>query len=371
MSNPPILRQTGFTALLLLLGTTGGLVAGHAGAPMPFMLGALAVTALISGFAGQFFPRGYVFPQRFRLLFIGIIGVAIGARVNPELLRPGPGIALSFGAVTLFVVLAQLANNAIFRKVGGLDRPTAWFSGSPGGLLEAVTMGEAAGADIRMLTLLQFLRIILVVSLVPIAFSIREGVPVGSAAGLSMGQGVASPAGIALVLVLAVLGSALALRLRLPAGQLTGPLILAAAFGWSGVADIVIPGWMMAAAQVVVGVSLGARFHGVRAGLLMRAAGLSLMSVSTMLALGVGLAEAVHLATGLKLDTLIISYAPGGVTEMGLVAISLSADPALVALHHLYRITLTVVFLALGKRLGVLPGTALPQKPEPAPDGND
>ncbi len=365
--------RVGFTAFLLAVGVAGGWGASRVGTPMPHMLGALFVTALGAGMAGHLYPRGYAFPQTFRLLFIGIIGVAIGARVRPGMVHSGAALLTSLAAVSLFVVLAQLVNYVLFRRVGRLDPATAWFSGSPGGLLEAVSMGEAAGADIRMLTLLQFLRIILVVSLLPIAFSIREGAPVGSAAGLSMGQGAPSAPDLALdlalVLGLAVVGVFLGRRLHLPAGQLTGPLILAALVSWFGLADLLIPGWMMAAAQVVVGVSLGARFHGARAGLLMRAMGLSALSVSAMLAIGVALAVLVHLATGLSLDMLILSYAPGGMTEMGLVAISLAADPALVAAHHLYRVSLTVVFLSLARRIGFLPGS--PQQPEPAPDGQD
>ncbi len=113
--------------------------------------------------------------------------------------------------------------------------------------------------------------------------------------------------------------------------------------------------WLMAMAQLVVGVALGTRFHGVGGRMIGKAVRLSLVSVASMLAIGAALALAVHALVGLPLDALIISYAPGGMTEMGLVAISLEASPAMVALHHLYRITITVVFLSMARRLGVIP----------------
>lgn len=354
MRRPSALKLPLFTASLLVVGLVGGLGARALGMPMPFMLGALAASALTAGFGGHLYPRDYMFPVRLRLLFIGIIGVAIGARVDAGFLAQGWEFGLSLVAVSLFVVLAQGMNYAIFRTLGKLDAPTAWFAGSPGGLIEAVTMGEAAGGDIRLLTLLQFLRIILVVSVLPFALSIWHGGPVGSAAGLGGAHAGTDPAGLALVLALAVIGSFAGLRARLPAGQLTGPLILAALVSLSGWAVLGYPGWLMAAAQVVVGVSLGARFQGVGRRLLLKALGLSLTSVSMMLVLGLGLAWIIHLATGLPFVVLIISYAPGGVTEMGLVAISLNANPTLVAMHHLYRITLTVLFLSLARKLGVL-----------------
>ncbi len=339
---------------MLAAGLAGGVLARALGTPMPFMLGALAVSALSAGLGGHLYPRDYLFPARLRLLFIGIIGVAIGARVNAGVLTQGWAFGASLIAVSLFVVLAQGLNFAIFRRLGRLDAATAWFAGSPGGLIEAVTMGEAAGGDVRLLTLLQFMRIILVVTVLPFALSIWHGGPVGSAAGLGGGAAPGDPAGLALVIALAIAGSFIGMRMRLPAGQLTGPLILAALLRLSGWADLGYPGWLMAAAQVVVGVSLGVRFHGVGRRLLLKALGLSLSSVTAMLLLGAGLAWGVHLATGLPFVVLLISYAPGGVTEMGLVAISLNATPTLVAMHHLYRITLTVLLLSLARRLGVL-----------------
>ena len=54
--------------------------------------------------------------------------------------------------------------------------------------------------------------------------------------------------------------------------------------------------------------------------------------------------------TGQPFDVLLISFAPGGVTEMSLVALSLQANPAFVTLHHIIRILITVAGLMLTAR---------------------
>ena len=51
--------------------------------------------------------------------------------------------------------------------------------------------------------------------------------------------------------------------------------------------------------------------------------------------------------TGEAVDVLLITLAPGGVTEMALVALSLHANPAFVTIHHIYRIVLTVLTLGV------------------------
>ena len=69
-----------------------------------------------------------------------------------------------------------------------------------------------------------------------------------------------------------------------------------------------------------------------------------------MLALGLICARILQPVTGLELDVLLISFAPGGVTEMALVALSLHANPAIVTMHHIFRIILTVVEMTLAAR---------------------
>ena len=44
-------------------------------------------------------------------------------------------------------------------------------------------------------------------------------------------------------------------------------------------------------------------------------------------------------------QVLFMVYSPGGVVEMGLIALSLEVSPVLVTLHHLLRITLTVMVM--------------------------
>jgi uncharacterized protein len=105
-------------------------------------------------------------------------------------------------------------------------------------------------------------------------------------------------------------------------------------------------------AQVVLGAGLGIRFTGMTGQMFLRGMGLSLVSVGAMMALGVALAAAVHRLSGLPTDMLAVSFAPGGVVEMSLIALSLAANPAIVTLHHLVRIMFTVGEMALVHKRG-------------------
>ena len=128
------------------------------------------------------------------------------------------------------------------------------------------------------------------------------------------------------------------------------PLIAAALVNISGLVSLSLPVWLVVAAQIVIGVSLGMRFLNMGAALIMRGIGLSALSVSAMLGLGMLCALSLGWVTGQPLDVLLICFSPGGVTEMSLIALSLAANPAYVTLHHIYRIFLTVILMGFGAK---------------------
>lgn len=340
------------TLALLALALVWGLAAQAMGAPLPFMLGPLVGAALIATAVPHHLPAGYRFPTVLRLVFIAIIGLMIGAQVTPALFAQAQGYALTLGAVTLFVGLAHAAGYAIYRRFGGYDRTTAFYASAPGGLYESIEMGTAAGADVTRLMMQQFLRVIVVVTVLPLGLSLWLGAAVGSAGGVTLARGDVAWSDLPLVVLAGMGGLALGHVLRLPAGQMTGPMALAALLSLTGWLSVELPQWLVNLAQMVLGTALGMRFTGLSRGLLARGAGLALMAVGAMLAIGVGLAVGLHAANGEAVDVLVISLAPGGVTEMALIALSLQANPAFVTLHHIYRIVLTVVVIGAAARRG-------------------
>lgn len=345
---PTLTRASILTTILVLAtGTLGGFLASLTIMPLPYMLGSLIASAALAAMFGARFPEGYVFPQKIRLIFLAVIGVMIGGQVTPDLAALVPAMLVSFAGLTVFVGLAHAGNYAIFRHIGGYDQPTAFYSGTPGGLMESIAMGEEAGANIAILTMQQFLRIILVISLLPIGLSFWLGAPVGSAGGMTLASAEIDLRLLPVVVAVGALGLGAGKWLRLPAGQLTGPLFVAAVVSLSGILPLDMPQWLINEAQIVIGASLGMRFGGLKGRAVLRGLGLGLVSVAFMLCLAVPLVLLVQQITGGAFDTLFISFAPGGVTEMALIALSLQANPAIVTAHHIYRIILTVIEMSV------------------------
>ncbi len=140
------------------------------------------------------------------------------------------------------------------------------------------------------------------------------------------------------------IGWPIAVALRFPAPVLLGPLLISAAIHIGGLTASQPPQEAILIAQIVLGASVGARFVGATWGYLARTVRSSLALTTILLALTFSMAWVFHLITGLEFEPLVLAFAPGGLAEMSLVALSLGEDPAFVAVHQILRILIILFF---------------------------
>lgn len=328
------------------LALAGGALARAAGLPLPWMLGALLATAIWAmalPVGSRWVPP---FPSGLRSICVGVIGVMVGGTFTPGLMGQAGDWWLTLLAMAAVSLAMQILGYAWLRGGMGYDRPTAWFSASPGGFVESIALGEAHGGDLRIVSTLQFLRIVIIVLGLPLAYSLWAGGPVGSAAGVRPGDGTPLDGREALLLAACLVIGQIAWKLlRIPAGAVVGPMLVSAAAHASGLIHGQVPQEVVAGAQWIMGASLGLRFAGLPRRDLVQAAG---AAVGQMALCAVALAVAVAALlpfTEVPAEVLILSFAPGGVVEMGLIALSIGANPVFVTVHHVFRIIVAVIAL--------------------------
>lgn len=339
-------------ALTYALGAAGGFAARALHLPLPMLLGSLLAVGGAAIFGARPFGHLPQAPQRIRMIFVPIIGVAIGAAARPEILEEAWRWIPSLLILAVFIPAVHWLGYRMIAATGRTDRLTAFYATAPGGLVETVQMGEEAGADIQMLAMLQFLRLILTIVIVPLAFTLMEGHAVGSAGGAAVpGHGL-GPLDILILLACAVVGAVVGLRLRLPAGHVLGPILLSGAVHVAGLTQSVPPGWLVAAAQVVIGTSLGVRFAGMPKRRILHALGLAVMNGTLTIGGAAVVAWLIAGWVGEPARAVFLAFAPGGLVEMGLIALSLNMSILYVTAHHLLRIILAVSFVRVfGGRL--------------------
>lgn len=344
----PTLKRT---AAGLGIGIIGGALFAWAGAPLAWMLGALiGVTA--ASLAGVH----VAIPPSLRKVMVAVLGVMLGSAFTPEV---ADHIAAWSGAALVllgFLVVTMVIAVVFFRFGVGMDRATAYFSGAPGGITEMALAGESHGADSRIITLMHATRILVIVAVIPFYFRVVGGVDVptlppdaASLLSTSVFDGV-------LLAGCALLGYWLARILRLPAAALMGPMVLSAGVHMAGWTAASPPFELLAAAQIVVGSALGARFAGVTLRRVWPYLLIGAISAVIMMALSWITATLFAERIGVDPMGLLLALVPGGLVEMGLIALSLGIDTAMVSTLHVLRIALIMfvaplVFILLDRHL--------------------
>ncbi len=339
-------------AATFALGGAGGLLARWAGLPLAMLLGSMVAITAASALGLRIGGRAPEVPQKWRFVLVPVIGTAIGASFPSDFATQVLTWWPSMLALLIFIPTAHALGYLIFARLGRLSPPTAYFAAMPGGFVESLDMGERAGADMTLLIMLQFLRLILCIVLIPIGFSLIEGHAVGSASGLAA-TGAHPPltaTDVAVLIAIAFAGWFIADRLNFPAAVLSGPLLLSGIAHAAGLTQAVPPGWAVLVTQWVMGTSLGVRLAGFTRGQAGLALRLSLVHVGAMLAMALGIGLLVAGPVGEPVSAVVLAFAPGGVTEMSLVALSLHLSAVYVTLHHLARIVLAVLVARLGQR---------------------
>lgn len=357
MPQPLLARLTAGISLPVIgvtyaLGGLFGLLALWAGLPLGMLLGSMLGIAAASRLGLRPWGQDLSVPQKWRFVFVPVVGVAIAAGFHADFFSQARHWWVTMAALAVFVPLVQFLGYQMFRRIGGLSAATAYFAAMPGGFIESLEMGEKSGADMPMLIMLQFLRLILCIVLIPIGFSVFEGHAVGSAAGLSLGTSALplTAQDVAILILLGASGWIVAHHLRFPAAVLSGPLLFSAvahAMGWT---DAVPPAWAILVTQWVMGTSLGVRLAGFVKGQAGMALRLAALNVAVMLAVALGVALALAEPVGEPVAAVLLAFAPGGVSEMSLVALSLHLSAVFVTMHHLARIVLAVLVARIGLR---------------------
>ena len=200
-------------------------------------------------------------------------------------------------------------------------------------------LGERFGARLDRVVLAQALRVVIVVLIVPFAFT---GLDLHGADAYRPAQSAVVSAGlIALLCIAAGAGGTLA-KLRIPNAWMLGPLGATVALTLGGVNLSAIPTWLSNAAQLLIGCSLGSGFD--RQSLRSSPRFIGMVCLSVVFAMLASALSAWSLAVlgSVPVATMVLATAPGGMAEMCVTAKVLQLGVPLVTAAHVARVIILV-----------------------------
>jgi membrane AbrB-like protein len=225
-----------------------------------------------------------------------------------------------------------------------LPGTTALWGTSPGAASVMTIMAESYGADIRLVAVMQYLRVVLVAA---VAAVVARLFGVSSSHGADAIVWFPPIAWLPFIetLALAIVGPIVAWMLRIPAGAFLVPLvagIVLTHFGWM---TIELPTWLLAASYALVGWNIGLRFT--RSLLIHAARALPRIIAATLVLIVLCAGVAAMLVHGAGVDplTAYLATSPGGSDSIAIIAASTDVDVSFVMAMQTVRM-IAVLFLA-------------------------
>jgi len=308
--------------------------------PLAYILGALVGAAIVANLVTPM--KGGRPMRQISQLFVGAsVGVLLDAHVLEALLRLFPlMLAIAIAANILGLLLA-----VPIAWMSGIDRLSAVLSCLPAGMAEMATLAREVKADEQSVAIIHTLRVIIVLTLVPV-WLVATGHPVQAIAAPPPAQS-SEFATLAGLIAVSLLLSLAATRLRVINAFIVMPTlvsVLAVAFSFKIPA---VPAPLLIAAQIGIGASLGLRFRFDRMRRLPRTVAGGLVSgfiLAVVSFFGLG-AVIEHLVAVDHLSALL-SAAPGGLGEMIATANALGVAATVVAGFQLTRSVFTNIVVA-------------------------
>lgn len=331
-------------AKTLAIALAGGALFMLLGLPLPWLIGPM-LGCLAAALAGQELMG---LPGATSLMRT-ILGVAVGASLTPALWAELPSLVLTLALMPVLVLLIGGAGYPYFRKVMGFDHPTAWYAAMPGGLADMLIFGEEAGADPRALSLVHATRVLLIVTVLPLVFSYWLGIDFSQPPSAPAAQ-VPVPEMVYMVIA-AIGGWQLALRIGLFGAAILGPMAATGLLAAIGLVTQRPPSEAIFAAQFFIGFSVGVKYSGITARELRRFVVSGIGFTALILTLSLAMAALVIWAGLLPMVEGILVFAPGGQSEMALLAIMAGADVGLVVAHHIIRVLVVIVGAPVAMRV--------------------
>ena len=340
--------QQKFVALAIAISLLCGGAGQWAGLPLPWMLG-----PMIGNTVAAMFGVPIKGPDALRPLVMPVIGVMLGSSVTMALFAQLGDWVLTLLLLPVFLLIAAGLSYTVYRRIGGYDPVTAFYSAMPGGLNEMLIMGAEAGADEQRIALAHAARVLIVIFFVVMFFWLALGVTSTGSVGW-IGVDDLTFIDYAILSGCAVAGIWIGGLLRIPAAPVFGPMLLSGIAHVAGWVTVAPPTILIIFAQIVIGTVIGARFVGVAPKEIAKDLTLAVVSAVGMLVIAVGFAEIITFQTGMSLSQAFLAYSPGGLTEMSLLSLAMGQDVTYVSLVHLIRITLVIAIapIVFGRVLG-------------------
>lgn len=336
----------------LIIGIAGGSIALKLKIPAGAIIGALMAVSLLNILTGN-----ATFPQEFKILTQAGTGAFIGSQIRKKDVIELKCIIKPAIILTVSLCLFGIIISIFLNRNANINLVTALFATAPAGLTDMTLISVDFGADSAKVASLQFIRLISVISIMPTLikyFASRvnknDETIDGHVSHNNIKKSDSSqkdPKEVlkktVLTLILGFIFGYIGYLSGIPAATISFAMI-ACAFYNTRTSNAYMPLKLRKAIQFLSGSLIGARITMIQVIEMKEMLPIILVIVLGFLILNFALAYLIVKYSDLDIVTALYSSAPGGLTDMAIIASEMGADAPKVAVLQFVRVVGIIVF---------------------------
>ena len=330
--------------LVILISTPSAILADYFRIPLAWMLGpmlAISIAAL-SGIKVKM-------PKLALSAILIILGLHIGNYIDQNLLSQMRDWIWTSMVMFFYILVSIFVVSKYLQKFSGYKEKTSIFSAAPGALGPLLILAEYEKSDLSQVATAHLIRLIIIITLFPffvVNFSSTDAMTIEKFNYMDQNH-----LDLIILLIVSVALIYIFDKIKIPAPLLAGVLVASGILQITEIASYKLPDQSINFCLLILGASVGCRFADKSLNEVIRNTAHSFVATALLVFLGVIAAIIAGYFVENNFLTLLLSYCPGGIYEVAVIAIAFNLDPNFVAFHHIIRLLIILFMIPLILRI--------------------
>ena len=330
--------------IVILISTPSAILADYFRIPLAWMLGpmlAISIAAL-SGIKVKM-------PKLALSAILIILGLHIGNYIDQNLLSQMKDWIWTSMVMFFYILASIFIVSKYLQKFSGYKEKTSIFSAAPGALGPLLILAEYEKSDLSQVATAHLIRLIIIITLFPffvVNFSPTEAMEITKFNYMDQNH---------LNLLILLIGSIILIyifdKIKVPAPLLAGALVASGILQITEIASYKLPDQSINFCLLILGASVGCRFADKSLNEVIKNTAHSFVATILLIILGIIAAVIAGYFVENNFLTLLLSYCPGGIYEVAVIAITFNLDPNFVTFHHIIRLLMILFTVPVILRL--------------------
>ena len=327
-------------AWVIVISVPAALLADYLNIPLAWFLGPMLITSIVT--------LGGIKTKMPRLILSAVLiflGLYIGNYIDQELVSQMHQWIWTSLIMLAYIIVSVLIVSKYLQKFSGYGKKTSIFSAAPGALGPLLILAEDEKSDLSQVATSHLIRLIIIITVFPfIVNSFYETESIKNAETIVQSQ---SFNHLVILVILSVILIVIFDKLKIPAPLLAGTLVASGFLQITDVATYKLPPNVIDYCLLILGSSVGCRFADKTFKEIAKNSAHSFVATFLLVFLGVIAAFIAGFFIDKNFFTLLLSYCPGGIYEVAVIAIFFNLDPEFVSFHHIIRLLMILFIVPL------------------------